>query len=67
MNEHSNKEDIIFHSQFGFQRKKETEEALIKFVNNAFASLNSSKIIIHIFIKLSQAFDTINHNILVKN
>ena len=63
---HLESESIISSYQFGFQKKKGAQDALIKFVNNAFSSLNSSKMIIGIFIDFSKAFDTINHKILLQ-
>jgi hypothetical protein len=63
---HIESEKLICDAQFGFQRNKGTREALVEFVNNAFASLNESKVILGIFIDFSKAFDTINHDILHK-
>ena len=63
---HLENESVISTSQFGFQKKKGAQDALIKFVNNAFSSLNSSKMIIGIFIDFSKAFDTIDHKILLQ-
>jgi exonuclease III len=62
---HLGTENIISEFQYGFQRKKGTHDALIKFVSNAFNALNSSQIILGIFIDFSKAFDTINHDILI--
>lgn len=49
-----------------FKKKKGTQQALIQFANNAFSALNSSQVILGIFIDFSKAFDTINHTILIK-
>lgn len=66
MHNHLEAESIISNSQYGFQRNKGTHDALVKFANTAFTALNSSNIIFGLFIDFSKAFDTINHNILIK-
>lgn len=57
---------ILSHVQFGFRRKKSTQDAIIDLINNIHDSLNNKKYHISIFIDLKKAFDTVNHEILLK-
>lgn len=59
-------EQVITPSQYGFQSNKGTSDALVDFANQSFSELNNSKTILGIFIDFSKAFDTINHEILLK-
>ena len=58
-------QNIISDSQFGFQRKKCTEDVLIKFSKNIYEQLDKSNSVLSIFIDFSKAFDTVPHNILI--
>ena len=61
-----NDNDIIFKNQFGFRQKHSTQHAVISLVNNITNSLDSGNVIIGVFIDLKKAFDTVDHNILLK-
>ena len=61
MNEHN----ILNKSQFGFRKHHSTTLALIDLINNISNSLDNKDYTIAIFLDLSKAFDTINHNILL--
>lgn len=58
--------EVITPCQFGFQKNKGTSDALLKFSNKAFDALDQGNVIIGIFIDFAKAFDTINHQILLK-
>jgi hypothetical protein len=51
--------------QFGFQRGKSTEDALINFTNQIYNSLNNSNKTTGLFVDFMKAFDLVNHNILL--
>ena len=58
--------NLLFHNQFGFQRGHSTDEAIVTFCEEIHKSFNKNKYLIGIFIDLSKAFDTVNHEILMK-
>jgi hypothetical protein len=53
---------IINENQYGFQPNKNTEDALVYFVNSLTEMLNSKKKPLAVFMDLSKAFDTIPHD-----
>ena len=58
--------NIISHNQFGFQRGKSTQDALVLFSKNLYNNLDQSNHVLSIFVDFSKAFDTVPHNILLK-
>ena len=60
-----NKHNILSNEQFGFREKHSTTHALLSFIDKIARSIDSSRHTIGIFLDLSKAFDTINHNILL--
>ena len=58
--------NIIYEYQFGFRHKHSTQQAIITFVQNITESLDSGDIVIGLFLDLKKAFDTVNHEILLK-
>ena len=60
------KYNIINPKQFGFQKNKSTEDALINFSEHLYSQLDNSKSTLSIFIDFSKAFDTVPHNILLE-
>ena len=58
--------DILFKNQFGFQKNKSTSLALVQITEKIRESIDSKKFGCGIFIDLSKAFDTVNHQILLK-
>lgn len=60
-----NKYKILSNCQFGFRAGLSTEDALMKFCNNLYGSLNSKKISAALFIDITKAFDTVDHKILL--
>ena len=58
------KYDLFFQDQYGFQNKKSTTDAIIKFTDKCYEALNNKNSLISVYIDFSKAFDTIDHNIL---
>ena len=64
--EYLTKNNLLFDKQFGFRKGHLTEHALIELVNRIYDSFNKNKYTLGVFMDLSKAFDTVNHNILPK-
>ena len=58
--------NILYDKQFGFQKEHSTEHAILQLTNQILQSFEQNKLTIGIFIDLSKAFDTVNHNILLR-
>ena len=56
--------NILCHQQFGFQKGYSTSMALIRLSDQLFTAIDNKKFTIGIFLDLSKAFDTVNHEIL---
>ena len=56
---------LLYFSQHGFRKLHSTETASIEFIDRIFQHLDKGKLPLSIFIDLSKAFDTIDHNILI--
>ena len=54
---------LFYSSQYGFRKEHSTELAALEFVDQLIYKLDNGSVPIGIFIDLSKAFDTINHNI----
>ena len=57
---------ILSESQFGFQKGKSTLSALIQIVDNIQQALDNQNHTLAVFIDLKKAFDTVQHEILLK-
>ena len=56
----------IYNSQFGFQKNKSTQHSLIEIVGKVRNCIENKKYGCGIFIDLKKAFDTVNHDILLR-
>ena len=59
------KNNILYGSQFGFRKGLSTSMALLEFLNKIVDAFEKDSFVMGIFIDLSKAFDTINHEILL--
>ncbi len=57
---------ILSDSQYGFRPGLNTYHALNKFSSHIYSSLDNKLSVLSIFVDFSKAFDTVNHNILLK-
>lgn len=58
--------NCLYSHQYGFREKHSTNHALIHITEKIRESLDNNKKICGIFVDLQKAFDTVNHNILLK-
>ena len=56
---------LISDSQFGFRKSLSTEDALLDFLTPVYTHMNTGKKVAALFIDITKAFDTVNHNILL--
>ena len=60
-----NDNKLLFRKQFGFRKGHATDHTLIKLINSIYDSFNQNEYALGVFIDLSKAFDTVDHNILI--
>ena len=61
-----NKNEIITSSQFGFRINSSTELAITTLCDKLLNNLNENKVTLLLFLDLRKAFDSINHQLLLK-
>ena len=62
---HPHDNNLLLRKQFGFRKGHSTDHALIKLIDSIYDSFNQNKYTLGVFIDLSKAFDTVDHNILI--
>ena len=58
--------NTLFEHQYGFQPKKTTTMAILDVYTKIIDALEKNELICCIFLDFAKAFDTVNHNILLK-
>ena len=58
--------NILYKKQFGFQKQHSTDHAIVYLVNKILKSCENNCYTLGVFIDLTKAFDTVDHNILLK-
>ena len=64
--EYINENKLLYKYQFGFQKGKSTYMAVLALVDKISEALNNGDYVIGVFLDFSKAFDTVNHDILLK-
>ena len=57
---------ILHSQQVGFRKRHSTEHAIVQFVDQTYESFENDNYTVGIFVNLSKAFDTVDHEILLK-
>ena len=57
--------EILYKKQFGFQEGHSTEHSIMQLIDNINKSFEKNHFTLSVFIDLSQAFDTVDHYILI--
>ena len=65
LHEHFQLNNLFYNSQYGFRKKRSTEHAALELIDRILTDMDNNRIPISIFLDLSKAFDTLNHNILL--
>jgi retron-type reverse transcriptase len=60
------KHRILSEHQFGFRKNRSTEHAILELTDKISKAIDEGKYTVDIFLDLSKAFDTVNHEILIK-
>ncbi len=60
------KKKLLYHSQYGFRNEHSTEFATLEVVDRLMTEMDKNVTPINIYLNLSKAFDTLDHQILLK-
>ena len=63
---HLSSSNIFYPKQFSFQKGHSTGNALLELIAQVYESFEPKEYTIGVFIDLSNGFDTVDHNILLK-
>jgi len=58
--------DILYKHQFGFRKGFSTDMAIVSVIDDVLRALEDKDMVLGIYMDLAKAFDTINHDILLK-
>ena len=61
-----NNNNVLNNNQFGFRSKHSTTLALLELVDTLYKNLDGKQIVAGIYLDLKKAFDTVDHNILLR-
>ena len=61
-----NSNNLFYQSQYGFRSNHSTELAALELLDRIVTKLDNNEIPINIYLDLSKAFDTLDHNILIQ-
>ena len=61
-----NKYEVLYDDQYGFLRGRSTTDAILKFTDCCYNSLNSRNYVAAIYLDFTRAFDTIDHDVLCR-
>ena len=65
--DHLNNNSLLNPQQFGFRKNLPTDNAIFSLTHEILKALNSRMVVGSIFFDLEEAFDSINHSLLIKN
>ena len=65
LTDYCSKYKILIDEQYGFRKSRTTEQAIIDFQDHIIQNINNKLWSLGIFLDLSKAFDTLNHDILI--